>query len=44
MILENTNRGYDTVNIWGGIIGVYKTPLIRLQGRVTAEKYITDVL
>ena len=44
MILEKTNRGYGSVNVWGGIIGHNKTPLIRLQGRITAEAYIRDVL
>ena len=44
MVLEKTNRGYGSVNVWGGIIGHDKTPLIRLQGRVTSETYISDVL
>ena len=44
MILEKTNRGYGSVNVWGGIIGQHKTPLIRLQGITTAETYIRDVL
>ena len=44
MILEKTNRGYGSVNVWGGIIGHQKTPLIRLQGRITADAYIQDVL
>ena len=44
MVLEKTNRGYGSVNVWGGIIGYDKTPLIHLQGRVTLETYISDVL
>ena len=35
---------YGSVNVWGGIIGHNKTPLIRLQDRVTWETYIRDVL
>ena len=30
--------------MYGGIIGHNKTPLIRLQGRITAEAYIRNVL
>ena len=44
MILEKTNRGYGSVNVWGGIIGHNKTRLIRLHGRVTSEKYINEIL
>ena len=44
MVLEKTNRGYGSVNVWAGIIGHQKTPLIRLQGRITAETYISDIL
>ena len=44
MVLEKTSRGYGSVNVWCGIIGHNKTPLIRLQGRVTSETYIWDVL
>ena len=29
---------------WDGIIGHHKTPPIYLQGRITAETYIRDVL
>ena len=44
MILEKTNRGYGSVNVWAGIIGHHKTSLIRPQGRITAETYIRDIL
>ena len=44
MILEKTNRGYGSVNVWGGIFGNVKTPLIRLYGRLTGDVYIRDIL
>ena len=44
MILEKKNRGYGSVNVWGGIFGNFKTPLVRLQGRVTADVYVHDIL
>ena len=44
MILEKKNRGYGSVNVWGGIFGNVKTPLDRLQGRVTAEVYVHEIL
>ena len=30
MILEKKNRGYGSVNVWGGIFENIKTPLVRL--------------
>ena len=44
MILEKTNRGYGSVNVWGGIFGNEKTPLVRLNGRVTGDVYVRDIL
>ena len=45
MILEKkTNRGYGSVNIWGGIFGNVKTPLIRLYGRITGDVYVRGIL
>ena len=44
MILEKKNRGYGSVNVWGGICGQNKTPLIRLNGRVPGETYVRDIL
>ena len=43
-ISERTNKGYGSVMVWGGIIGDRKTQLIRIDGRMTAEIYITHIL
>ena len=32
------------MNVWGGIFGNVKTPLIRLYGRVTGEIYVRDII
>ena len=37
---KKVNRGYDSFNVWGGIIGQHKISLIRLQDRITAETCI----
>ena len=37
---KNDNRGYGSVNVWGGIIGQHKILFIRLQDRITAKTYI----
>ena len=44
MILEKKNRGYGSVNVLGGICGQTKTALIRLNGRVTGETHVRDIL
>lgn len=43
-ISEYQNRGYGYVNIWGGIIGERRTPLIRLTRKLNGETYIEDIL
>lgn len=44
MIVETTNKGYGCVMVWGGIIGDRKTRLVKVEGRLTADKYIRDIL
>jgi len=44
MILKITNRGYGSVNVWGRIFGNEKTALVRLNGRVTGDVYVRDIL
>ena len=43
MILEKTNRVYRSVNVWGGIFGKERTPLIVLYGRITGDVYVRDM-
>ena len=43
-ICEFQNRGYGYVNVWGGIIGDRRTPLIRIRRTLTAQTYIEDIL
>ena len=43
MILEKKNRGYGSVNV-SGICAQNETALIRLNGRVTGETYVRDIL
>ena len=43
-IVELTNRGYGSVMVWGGIINGRKTPLVRVNGRLTKESYIANIL
>ena len=43
-ICEFQNRGYVYVNVWGGIIGDRRTPLIRIRRTLTAQTYIEDIL
>ena len=44
VIYQVTNRGYGSVSIWGGIFGCIKTPLVRINGRLTSDTYIRDIL
>lgn len=39
-IIQIQNRGYGSVTVWGGILGGIKTPLVRVNGRLNAERYI----
>ena len=43
-IQQSPNRGYGSINIWGGIIGGRRLPLVRLYGRLTGETYINNIL
>ena len=43
-IVELTNRCYGSVMVWGGIINGRKTPLVRVNGRLTKESYIANIL
>ena len=38
------NRTYDSINIWGSIFGAMETPLMRINGRLTSETYISYIL
>lgn len=44
VIYQVTNRGYGSVNIWGGIFGCEKTPLVKINRRLTSDTYIRDIL
>ena len=41
---EYLNRGYGYVNVWDGIIGNRRTPLIRLNRTLNGQSYIEDIL
>ena len=43
VVVEITNGGYGCVMILGGIIEDRKTRLVRVEGRLTAEKYMQDI-
>ena len=43
-ILEQKNRGYGCISVWGGIVGDQKLPLVRIDGRLNAEQYIENIL
>ena len=38
------NRGYGTVMVWGGVVGLNRTPLVRLNGRLRSGDYIDQIL
>ena len=40
-LTQMTNRGYGSVNSWGGIFGGMKSPLVRINGRLTLEILVT---
>jgi len=42
-ILEKINRGYGCVSVWGAIINNVKFPLVRIDGRLNKEIYVTDI-
>ena len=41
MIYHVTNRGYGSVKIWGCVFGGMKSPLVRINGRLTSETLVT---
>ena len=43
-IREHMNRGYGCVSIWGAIVHDRKLPLVRIDGRLNAQRYIDDIL
>jgi len=43
-ISESMNRGYGCVSIWGGIIDGRRLPLVRIDGRLSGEVYIRNIL
>ena len=43
-INQSLNRGYGSINVWGGIIGGRRLPLVSLDTRLTGETYINNIL
>ena len=44
MTVQTTNMGFGQVIVWVGIIGDHKTELVRVDGRLTGERYARDIL
>ena len=43
-IREHMNRGYGCVSIWGAIVHDRKLPLVRIDGRLSGQLYVDNIL
>ena len=43
-VLQHNRFGGPSVMVWGGISGQYRTPLVVIDGNITAQRYVDEVL